>query len=40
MGYKLRFYCAMPGPLPALISRFRNHTLRIKEKHGICRSGF
>ena len=30
----------MPGRLPALVSRFQNHTLRIWEKHGIRQAGF
>jgi len=40
MIYELRIYHAVPGRLPALISRFRNHTLRIWEKHGIRQAGF
>lgn len=40
MIYELRIYHAMPGRLPALISRFQNHTLRIWEKHGIRQAGF
>jgi hypothetical protein len=38
--YELRIYHAMPGRLPALLSRFQNHTLRIWEKHGIRQAGF
>ncbi|WP_199336854.1 NIPSNAP family protein [Oscillatoria sp. FACHB-1407] len=40
MIYELRIYHAMPGRLPALISRFQNHTLKIWEKHGIRQAGF
>ena len=40
MIYELRIYHAMPGRLPALISRFQNHTIQIWEKHGLRQSGF
>ena len=40
MVYELRIYRCVPGRLPALLSRFQNHTLRIWEKHGICQAGF
>ena len=40
MIYELRIYHSMPGKLPALLSRFQNHTLRIWEKHGIRQAGF
>jgi hypothetical protein len=40
MIYELRIYRAMPGRLPALLSRFQDHTLRIWEKHGIRQAGF
>ena len=40
MIYELRIYKAVPGRLPALIARFRNHTLRIWERHGIRQAGF
>ncbi|MBC7880238.1 MAG: NIPSNAP family protein [Anaerolineae bacterium] len=40
MIYELRIYHAMPGRLPALLSRFQHHTLRIWEKHGIRQAGF
>ena len=36
----LRIYRCVPGRLPALVSRFQNHTLRIWEKHGIRQAGF
>jgi hypothetical protein len=40
MIYELRIYRCVPGRLPALLSRFQNHTLRIWEKHGIRQAGF
>ena len=40
MIYELRIYQAMPGRLPALLSRFRDRTLAIWEKHGIRQAGF
>jgi hypothetical protein len=40
MIYELRIYHSMPGRLPALLSRFEKHTLRIWEKHGIRQAGF
>ena len=33
MIYEVREYVAMPGRLPALISRFNEHTFRLFEKH-------
>ena len=40
MIYELRVYRCVPGRLPALLSRFQNHTLRIWERHGIRQAGF
>jgi hypothetical protein len=40
MIYELRIYHAVPGRLPALISRFQNRTVRIWERHGIRQAGF
>jgi NIPSNAP len=40
MIYELRIYRCVPGRLPALLSRFQNHTLRVWEKHGIRQAGF
>ncbi|XGV97831.1 MAG: NIPSNAP family protein [Leptolyngbya sp. BL-A-14] len=40
MIYELRIYHAVPGRLPALLSRFQNHTIQIWEKHGIRQAGF
>jgi len=33
--YELRRYTTLPGRLPALNARFRDHTLRLFEKHGM-----
>src|SRR5260221_567814 len=33
--YELRTYTTEPGRLPALHARFRDHTMRLFEKHGI-----
>lgn len=33
--YELRIYTAVEGKLPALLARFRDHTIRLFEKHGI-----
>ena len=33
--YELRTYTALPGRLPALHKRFREHTLKLFEKHGM-----
>ena len=35
MLYELREYTAVPGRLPALVRRFKEHTLNLFEKHGI-----
>ncbi len=40
MIYELRIYHAVPGRLPALISRFKDHTLPSWDKHGIRQAGF
>lgn len=40
MIYELRIYHAIPGRLPALLSRFQNPTLQIWEKHGVRQAGF
>jgi hypothetical protein len=37
---ELRIYRAVPGQLPALLSRFQSHTLRLWEKDGIRQAGF
>ena len=33
--YELRTYTTLPGRLPALNARFKNHTMRLFEKHGM-----
>lgn len=40
MIYELRVYRTLPGRMPNLLARFRNHTLRIWERHGIRQAGF
>jgi hypothetical protein len=40
MIYELRMYRCTPGRMPAPLSRFKNETLRIWEKHGIRQAGF
>jgi hypothetical protein len=40
MIYEQRIYRCIPGKLPALLSRFENHTLKIWERHGIKQAGF
>ena len=38
--FELRTYTANPGRLDALNSRFRDHTIRIFEKHGMTSIGY
>lgn len=38
--YELRTYTAAPGRLEALNARFRNHTCRLFEKHGMKNIGY
>jgi hypothetical protein len=40
MIYELRSYEVVPGRMPALNARFKNHTLGFFEKHGIKVIGF
>ena len=40
MIYELRVYTAMPGKMAALQARFRDHTLRLFEKHGMKNIGY
>ena len=40
MIYELRIYRTNSGKLPDLLARFRNHTLKLWEKHGIRQAGF
>jgi hypothetical protein len=38
--YELRTYTTHPGKLDALLARFRNHTTKLFEKHGIKNVGY
>jgi hypothetical protein len=38
--FELRTYTTLPGRLDALHSRFRDHTMRIFEKHGMTNIGY
>ena len=38
--YELRTYTTEPGRLPALNARFKNHTMRLFEKHGMENLGY
>lgn len=38
--YELRTYTATPGNLDKLLARFREHTMRIFEKHGMKNIGY
>jgi hypothetical protein len=38
--YELRIYYAMPGKMDDLHARFRNHTCKLLEKHGMSLVGF
>ena len=38
--YELRTYHTLEGKLDALLARFRNHTTRIFEKHGMTNVGY
>jgi hypothetical protein len=40
MIYELRIYRCVPGRQSALLSRFKNKTMRIWEKHGVRQAGF
>lgn len=40
MLYELRTYRAMPGRLPDMLARFRDHTLAFWERHGVTQVGF
>ena len=40
MIYELREYTASPGRLPKLQARFRDHTLKLFEKHGMTNVGY
>lgn len=38
--FELRTYYCLPGRLPALVKRFRDHTVKLFEKHGITNVGY
>src|SRR5439155_9240184 len=38
--YELRVYTAAPGKLDALNARFRDHTVKLFEKHGMTNVGY
>ncbi|MDJ1481591.1 NIPSNAP family protein [Cytophagaceae bacterium YF14B1] len=38
--YEMRIYYAEPGKLEDLLARFRNHTTKIFEKHGMTNEGY
>ncbi|MBK5292443.1 MAG: NIPSNAP family protein [Acidobacteriia bacterium] len=38
--YELRTYTTLPGRLSALNARFRNHTVKLFEKHGMKNIGY
>jgi hypothetical protein len=38
--FEMRTYTTAPGKLDALLARFRNHTTRLFEKHGIQNIGY
>ncbi|MDH4074891.1 MAG: NIPSNAP family protein [Acidimicrobiia bacterium] len=40
MIHELRIYTAHPGKMGALLSRFRDHTCTLFEKHGITNVGY
>lgn len=40
MIYEHRIYTPMPGKMPALLARFRDHVIALMDKHRICHVGF
>lgn len=38
--HELRVYTAAPGKMPGLLARFRDHTCRLFEKHGMANVGY
>ncbi|MCA8983746.1 MAG: NIPSNAP family protein [Planctomycetaceae bacterium] len=38
--YELRIYYAHPGKFPELLTRFREHTVKLFEKHGMANVGY
>lgn len=39
-AFELRTYVAVPGKLDALLTRFRDHAVKLFEKHGMTNIGF
>lgn len=38
--FEIRTYYTLPGRLPNLLARFRNHTVKLFEKHGMTNVGY
>ena len=38
--FEMRTYTTLPGQLPKLLARFRDHTTKLFEKHGITNVGY
>src|SRR5690349_6226970 len=38
--FEIRTYTTLEGKLPALIARFRDHTIKLFEKHGMTNIGY
>lgn len=38
--FEIRTYYTLPGRLPNLLARFRNHTAKLFEKHGMTNIGY
>lgn len=38
--FEIRTYYTLPGRLPNLLARFRNHTAKLFEKHGMTNVGY
>src|ERR1700712_2196637 len=38
--YELRIYTAQPGRLPDVLARFKNHTCKLFERHGMVNVGY
>ena len=38
--YELRIYYTLPGKMPDLLTRFRDHTCKLFEKHGMTNIGY
>jgi hypothetical protein len=38
--YELRTYTVLPGRMPAMLARFRDHTVKLFERHGMINVGY